>query len=178
MKILLLAIFCVFILSCATQEGIVVKDEPLRATVPVTAPASPPQKVIYVEKEKIVQVKDPHSVKIKDLSWSTSHNWNRIQTSPELKFIFDLGVAFQIGIADGFGGRRTTKEERIDMYPIMREYSGKDEIKLLDLNVAYDGGFEMAMKYIKDNNTLKAEKIESSKPQEDSKNTTKAKTGK
>jgi hypothetical protein len=143
--ILILVLF--LSIGCAAQNEIMVKDDSLK-------PSSPP--LVYIGPERITLDKtvDPNLIKISNLVWDTSDNLIRIKKTPDYKFIFDLGVAFQIGIGDGIGGRKTTRDERINMYPIIKEYSLKDKIKFIDLNVAYEGGFELAAKYVQQNREI------------------------
>jgi hypothetical protein len=149
MKKLPLILVVLSFFGCATtQEGVI----PTNAMVierPVTTPA---QKIVYVD--KIVQVQDPNSIKLTNLYWQTSNNFKRISDSTDYKFIFDLGVVFQIGISDGFSERKTTRDERLSLYPIFKEYSDKDKIKFIDINVAYEGGFDTATKYIQANRVI------------------------
>jgi hypothetical protein len=100
------------------------------------------------------------------LTWNTSDNWKRIKDSADFKFVFDLGVAFQIGINDGFAGRKTTRDERVMMYPIIKEYLEKDKIKFIDLNVSYEGGFDVAVRFIQANRALLATPVPEPKDKE------------
>jgi len=147
-KLLLVLLGFFFLVGCAAQNEGLVKDDPLK-----------PPKVVYVGPERVVLDKvliDTNLIKISNLVWETSDNLSKIKKSSDYKFVFDLGVAFQIGIGDGFGGRKTTRDERTVLYPIIKEYSEKDKIKFIDLNVAYEGGFDLAIKYIQSNQPIMA----------------------
>ena len=79
-------------------------------------------------------------------SASTSDNLKKIQQISSNKSFFDLGISFQLGLSDGFSSRKMTQEERISTYPIFKDYSEKDAVSFVNLNVAYEGGYNAALK--------------------------------
>ena len=187
-KLLLVLVGVFFLVSCAPMnEGGLVKDKDDMSVKSSSAPA--PVKIVSADKAKgapipITVEKTPeaqNSIKISNLVWETSDNCVRIHQTPENKFIFDLGISYQLGINDGFNGIKITRDERVVLYPLMKEYLEKDKIKFIDINTAYEGGFDAAVKYVQQNKSILSAispdpKITKEKPPEPEK-TIKGRTG-
>lgn len=139
-KILTISIVSVFFLGCATTEE---------------ARVNKPVNLKTIEKIVVKEVLPKDVVRVNNLVWETSDNYNSIKNNPINKLFFDLGLAYQLGVYDGLNGRKLTKEERIGMYPLFNEYLTKDKVGLVDLNTSYEGGYNAAITYIRSQDSKK-----------------------
>jgi len=168
MKTIIIVLFLTLLWGCAANDAVTMKDNstPKDNTFPniettsykQTAFTNQPKPQPNIEVREVVKVKevminDPNAVKIHNLYWRTSDNAKWISSDQKSKLFFDLGVCFQLGLADGFGSRKLTRDERLKMYPIFREYQEKNKIGFIDINVAYEGGYEEAVKFLEEQHT-------------------------
>src|SRR4030042_138990 len=107
--------------------------------------------VLYPLPQVVVkEVLPKDAIKIHNLNWETSDHFKSIaaQTGP-VKLYFDLGICYQMGMVDGFSNRKLTQTERANTYPIFKFYSEKDKNGFVDINVAYEGGYNNALNLLR-----------------------------
>ena len=152
--LVLFALLSFGLFACAEIDQNVIKEDPFKVTVgpysqQVSQPKPQPVEVIkYKDREVIkeVEIVPKDAIRVRNLTWETSDNRKEITSNSKSGMMFDLGVAYQMGIIDALSGRKFSKEERLQVYPLFGEYQKRSEVSYVNINVAYEGGFQMGLK--------------------------------